>query len=196
MALNISQLSNQKLDPKKQYFLDANVWIFSLGAIFSPNKKESVYINFVDKLLAGGHKIWTHSLVFSEVLNALIRNSFDDYKNELLARESDSSERDKILKLSLKKNFRNTTQYYNTLERVKSDIESYIPNLVFLDKLYDFNFEYLSKNYPSNSDFNDYIYYEMSLDHSLTIITDDGDFDFSDIEIFTENQWLLKNSRS
>lgn len=196
MALNISQLSVQELDAKKKYFLDANVWIFALGAILAPNKKESVYINFVDSLLLGDHKIWTHSLVFSEVLNALIRNSFDDYKNELLAKESNPSQRDKISKLSLKKDFRNTPQYYNTLERVKSDIQSYITNLEFLDKTYDIDFEYLVKNYPSNSDFNDYVYYEMSMDNKLTVVTDDGDFNFSDLEIYTENRWLLENSRT
>lgn len=195
MALNISQLSRKKLDSKKQYFLDSNVWIFALGAILSPNKKESVYIEFVDNLLVSDFKIWTHSLVFSEVCNALIRNSFDDYKNELLAHENRSIERDKINKLGLKKDFRGSSEYNSTLERIRSDIQSYIPNLMFLDKLFDIDFGYLIKNYPSNSDFNDYLYYEMALEHSLTIITDDGDFNYSDVEIFTENHWLLKNSR-
>jgi len=196
MALNISQLSKQKLDNKKQYFLDANIWIFALGAILSPNKKESVYIEFVDNLLVGDFKIWTHSLVFSEVFNALIRNSFDDYKNELLANEHRPAERLRIQNLLLKRDFRGTSEYYSALERIKSDIQSYVPNLEFLDKLYDLDFGYLTKNYSSDSDFNDYLYYEMSLDHSLTIITDDGDFNFSEVEILTENHWLLKNSRA
>ncbi|WP_339757519.1 hypothetical protein [Algoriphagus aquimarinus] len=196
MAFNISQLSKEKLDDKKQYFLDANIWIFTLGAILSPNKKESIYIEFVDSLLVGGFKIWSHSLVFSEVFNALIRNSFDDYKNQLLANESRSAERQRIQSLVLKKDFRGTSEYNSAMERIKSDVQSYVPNLEFLDKLYDLDFGYLTKNYSSNSDFNDYLYYEMSLDHSLTIITDDGDFNFSDVEILTENSWLLKNSKN
>lgn len=195
MSFNISQLSKQKLDPKKQYFLDSNVWIFALGAILSPNQKESIYIDFVDELLSSKFQIWTHSLVFSEVFNALIRNSFDDFKRQLLATESNPQARKKIENMVIKKDFRGTNQYNSTITRIKSDIQSYVLGLNFLDKSYDLDFSYITKNYPSNSDFNDYMYYEMALDHSLTIVTDDGDFNFSDVEIITENQWLLKNSR-
>jgi hypothetical protein len=195
MSLNICQLSKQKLDSNKQYFPDANIWIFTLGAILSPNPKESVYIDFVEDLLSNKSQIWTHSLVFSEVFNALIRNSFDDFKRQLLTKESKPELRKKIESMVLKKDFRGTKEYNSTIERVKSDIQSYVPMLNFLDKSYDLDFGYITKNYPSNSDFNDYMYYEMAIDHSLTIVTDDGDFNFSGIEIFTENQWLLKNYR-
>jgi predicted nucleic acid-binding protein len=195
MALNISQLCKQKLDPNKRYFLDANVWIFTLGAILAPTDRETVYIEFVDDLLSGDFQIWTHSLVFSEVFNALLRNSFSDFKRQLLLIESNPNERKKIENYLLKKHFRGTPEYNSTLGRIKSDIQSYVPKLSFLDKSYDLDFGYITKNYPTNSDFNDYLYYEMSLDHSLTIVTDDGDFNFSDVEIYTENQWLLKNFR-
>jgi hypothetical protein len=36
----------------------------------------------------------------------------------------------------------------------------------------------------------------MALDLGLTVVTDDGDFNFSDIEILTENSWLIRNSQS
>jgi len=193
MPFNISKLSDQTLSKEKCYFLDANVWVFTLGAISSPNKKELIYIDFAENLLLNEFQIWSHSLVFSEVFNALIRNSFSDFKNQLLTKETNPRER--IGKFTVKRDFRGTPEYHSAFERIKSDVQAYVPNLEFLDKAYDLDFKYISQNYPSNSDFNDYLYYEMAIDKNLTLVTDDGDFSFSDVEILTENQFLLKNSK-
>lgn len=194
MSLNISKLSNHPLDGRKRYFLDANVWVFTLGAIFNPTPRETAYLSFSENLLQNEVKIQAHTLVFSEVFNALLRNAFDDFKRQLKAKASNDSERKKIEEYSLKKHFRGTPEYQTTLERIKSDVQAYIPCLEFLDRSYDLDFEYISKSLNASSDFNDYLYYEMALDLGLTIVTDDGDFNFSGIEILTENPWLLKNS--
>lgn len=196
MALNIAKLSDHKLDSSKKYFLDANVWVFTLGAIVNPSPKETAYLSFAENLLQNQVKIQTHTLVFSEVFNAVMRNAFDDFKSQLKAKALDDAERKKIEGFSLKKHFRGTTEYQTALERIKSDVQAYIPSLEFLDKSYDLDFEYISKSLTTSSDFNDYLYYEMALDLGLTIITDDGDFNFSGIEILTENPWLLKNSKA
>ncbi|TDQ16897.1 PIN domain-containing protein [Algoriphagus boseongensis] len=196
MSLRISRLSNHKLDGSRKYFLDSNVWIFTLGAIVNPNPRETAYLSFAENLLQHEIKIQTHTLVFSEVFNALLRNAFDDFKSQLKANALDEAARKKIEGYSLKKHFRGTTEYQTALERIKSDVQAYIPSLEFLDKSYDLDFEYISKSLTASSDFNDYLYYEMALDLGLTIVTDDGDFNFSGIEILTENHWSLKNSQS
>ncbi|WP_439473678.1 hypothetical protein [Algoriphagus formosus] len=182
------------MDGSRKYFLDSNVWIFTLGAIVNPKPRETAYLSFAENLLQHGIKIQTHTLVFSEVFNALLRNAFDDFKSQLKAKALDEAERKKIEAYSLKKHFRGTKEYQIALERIKSDVQAYIPSLEFLDKSYDLDFEYISKSLTTSSDFNDYLYYEMALDLGLTIVTDDGDFNFSDIEILTENHWLLKHS--
>ena len=153
-------------------------------------------MSFAENLLQNEIKIPTHTLIFSEVFNALLRNAFEDFKSQLKANTLDEVERKKIDGYNLKKHFRGTQEYQTTLERIKSDIQAYIPSLEFLDKSYDLDFEYISKSLTTSSDFNDYLYYEMALDLGLTIVTDDGDFNFSGIEILTESYWLLKNSKA
>lgn len=190
MSLRISKLSNHKLDGSRKYFLDANVWIFALGNPPSPKTPGEEYIQFIDTLLESETQIYSHSILISEVFNALMRINFQDYL------KTEQYRTGKKPLIDFKRDFRGKVEYLNALNRFKSDIQAYLPNIKLIDNQLNFDPEYLVKNIPSTSDFNDYLFYEMALDQKLTIVTDDGDFNFSDIEILTENNWLLKNSKS
>jgi predicted nucleic acid-binding protein len=190
MSLNISKLSDHPLDGGRKYFLDANVWIFALGNPPSPNTPGEDYIKFLDRLIESGTPIYSHTILISEVFNALMRINFQDYLNAGQYRTG------KRPKLDFKRDFRGKAEYLNALSRFKSDIQAYLPSIQLIDKEIEFELGYLTKNIPTSSDFNDYLFYEMALAQNLTVVTDDGDFNFSDIEILTQNNWLIKNSRT
>lgn len=151
MALNIAKLSDHKLDDQKMYFLDANVWIFSLGNPPSPNTPGEEYIKFLDRLLESGAPIYSHSILISEVFNALMRINFQDY---LKAEQYRTGNRPV---LDFKKDYRGKPEYLNALSRFKSDIQAYLPNIQLIDNQLNFDPDYLVKNIPNTSDFNDYL---------------------------------------
>lgn len=190
MSFRIAKLSDHKLDTERKYFLDANVWIFALGSPPSLNTPGEEYIRFLDRLLESGAQVYSHSILISEVFNALMRINFQDYL------KAEQYRTGKKPALDFKRDFRGKGEYLNALSRFKSDIQAYLPNIQLIDSQLNFELEYLVKNIPTSSDFNDYLFYEMALDQKLTIVTDDGDFNFSDIEILTENSWLIRNSKT
>jgi predicted nucleic acid-binding protein len=186
MPSGIFRLTKEKASSGKHYFLDANVWIFALGNP-SSNSKGQEYIDFLDSLLEKEFKIYSHTILISEVFNALMRINFKDFVHTEELRIGKSQ------KLDFKRDFRQTEEYFQAFSRFQSDIEAYIPFLQMLDKEYNYEMSYLIKNLPPNSDFNDYLYYEMALDLGLTIVTDDSDFNYGGIEILTENPKLLRS---
>ncbi len=185
----ISRLSEHKLDESMKYFLDANVWIFALGNPPSPNTPGEEYIKFLDRLIESGTPIYSHTILISEVFNALMRINFQDFL------KTEEYRTGRKPQLDFKKDFRGKTEYLDALSRFKSDIQAYLPSIHLIDKEIEFELGYLVENIPSSSDFNDYLFYEMAISQNLTVVTDDGDFNFSDIEILTQNSWLIKNSR-
>lgn len=186
MPAGISRLTEEIASSDKKYFLDANVWIFALGNPPSSNSNGQEYIDFLDSLLASEMKIYSHTILISEVFNALMRITFRDF---VKIKEHQAGKR---LHFDYKKDFRHTEEYLQAFKRFQSDIEAYLPFIHIIDKEYEYEMSYLIKNLPSTSDFNDYLYYEMALDLGLVIVTDDGDFDYEGIEILTENKELLK----
>lgn len=191
MAGGIQQLSIHQIDSSKNYFLDSNIWIFALGNIANPNRRESIYIEFIGKLLDKELTIYSHSIVISEVFNAISRINFKNYKNNLPFDPNNRLSSTQIEKLDFKKDYRGTEDYLYNLGLFKSEFEVYANNIKLIDKDLDLDIGYLVKNVDGTSDFNDYLYYEMAIDLGLTIVTDDGDFDYQEIEILTENQSLL-----
>lgn len=185
MKKGFFKLSEEKLSNEKKYFLDANVWIFALGNPPNSRVKSEDYIIFLDSLIENNLPIYSHTILISEVFNALMRIAFIDYLNTEEIRTGTKP------KLDFKKDFRSKDEYSNTFERFQSDIQAYLPYVRLIDKEYDYELDYLIKNMPVSSDFNDYLYYEMALDQGLSIVTDDSDFNYTDIEVLTENKKLL-----
>ncbi|MBN3583368.1 PIN domain-containing protein [Algoriphagus aestuarii] len=186
MPVGISRLTEEIPSPDKKYFLDANVWIFALGNP-SSNSNGQEYIDFLDNLLANEMEIYSHTILISEVFNALMRITFKDF---VRIKEYQAG---KSLHLDFKKDFRQTEEYLQAFKRFQSDIEAYLPFIRIIDKEYEYEMSYLIKNLPPTSDFNDYLYYEMAVDLGLVIVTDDKDFNYDGIEILTENRALLNN---
>lgn len=193
MAFKFKRVSAEKIDPKKKYFIDANVWMLRLKAPFDVKRHEQAYLDFIDSILSDDKlRIYTHSLVISEVINAYLRVSFDDFKKSLPYDPANTLTKEEIDSLSYKLDYRNTSHYDFALQTLKTDFKAYESFLYFLDNEYKVDAPYLINNIPPCSDFNDYFYYEMAVDFGLTIVTNDGDFIYHDVEILTENQKLLR----
>lgn len=193
MAFKFKKVSAEKIDAKKKYFFDANVWMLRLKEPFNLKPHEQAYLDFIDTILSDDKlKVYTHSLVISEVVNAYLRVSFDDYKKNLPFDPKNTLSTQQIASLNFKSHYRNTAHYDFALKTFKTDFKAYETFLHFLDNEYKVDAPYLIRNIPPNSDFNDYFYYEMAIDFALTIVTHDSDFIYHDVEILTENLKLLK----
>jgi predicted nucleic acid-binding protein len=190
MAGRIQRLSIHEVESNRKYFLDSNVWIFALSNILNPNPKESVYIDFIGKLLEKEQVIYSHTLVVAEVFNAIARINFKNFKKNLPFDPNNQLNSQQIDNLDFKKDYRGSEDYMYHLSQFKSEFEIYSKNIKLMDKEIDLDIAYLVKNVDGNSDFNDYFFYELAIDLGLTIVTDDRDFDYKGIDILTENQSL------
>lgn len=183
---NFQRLSLHSLDPRRKYFLDANIWITYLINPQFPKPKELVYMGFFEKLIENQIPIFSHSLIISEVINAMLRIAFKAYKVNLSLDPSNRLTQTQIQKLDFKKNYRITSDYVHHLRNIKGDLGAYIPFVEVLDDQFKSDLDYLVKNFPENSDFNDFFYHRMAMATDLTIVTDDGDFCYNNIDILSE----------
>jgi predicted nucleic acid-binding protein len=191
MPSGISQLSRHRFSANKRYFLDANVWLLNLKEPFDLKPWEKVYIDFFQTLLSTEASIYTHSLVTSEIFNAYMRSSFDKYKKDLKSDPHNTRTSSQINELDFKKFYRETDNYSFYFNLFRDDFLSYAEQLHYLDNEADINGKYLIQNLSPNTDFNDFFYSELALDHELTIVTNDSDFIFPGIEVLTEQRKLL-----
>ena len=190
--MSVSRLSRHRPSSDRKYFIDANVWLLKLESPFELKNNERLYIDFVDEIISSEFSIYTHSLITSEIFNAFMRISFRRYKDSLKHDYQETRSEREIDNLDFKKHYRGTDDYSLNLELFKDEFKSYSDYLHFLDKEAEVDGKYLVGNIPGTGDFNDFFYYELALEQGLTIITHDGDFNFPDIEILTENPNLLR----
>lgn len=189
---NIEQLSLHSLESTKKYFLDANIWITYLINPQNPRSNELVYMRFFEKLIENQLPIYSHSLIISEVINAMLRIAFKSYKDNLRFDPSNRLSKSQIQELDFKKDYRITSDYNYHLRNVKGDLGAYLPYVEVLDDKFKPDMDDLVGNLPENADFNDFFYYRMAKANRLTIVTDDGDFVFKNIDILSENGFLFR----
>lgn len=187
---NIQKLSNSNVEPIK-YFIDANVWIYSMQNPSSLKHWESKYSNFffdiIDSDLDPQPKIILPSLLISEIINTYIRQiALPEYKTDNGITGN----------FDFKRNYRVTQDYKDNFERVCDDILGYKSSIDFIsDDIVMKNPDVILTIPSTNFDYNDYIYYcmcqEISSKKPLKMITNDSDMAVRDIKILTENKTLL-----
>jgi len=203
MGFNIKPLSELRLQDKKTYFLDANVWIYFLRGDFMRSNKfsfeslrphEKEYVDLVDRILVhDSATIGISALLISEIINAFL------YKVAMradLAKRKMSDE--EIVKASFKHVYRDDpdSNYKEMLRYLTSQLDSFIElnKLVFREMKFD-DIEtaaYLIRTFTTTPkvDFNDYCYYELCSDNEWPMVTHDRDMALPDIEIYTSNKYL------
>ena len=208
MAYNIHNIKNFTVMDREIYFLDSNVWIWYLMAeqfgddILKKDKekwkKQKYYVEFVRsivtlnaytdkkaiKTLTHQPKIVLTSLLISELINRYLRLSMEDHIDSL----ETAKERNEY---TFKK-FRDTLYYQEQHRYIISVFQEMSHLLHFIDD--EFNalkpLELLA-NLTDKYDFNDFYYYNLLKNKNITIVTDDGDFKFEDMEIVTYRYDLI-----
>jgi hypothetical protein len=213
MRPGIHSLKELTITPRT-YFLDANVWLFYLLDLYlaefgistlTPSQlHQKAYAPVVEQLLGEESvKIAFTPLLVSEIVNAFVRK----YAMRAYLLESGwaAAELDKA---HFKHHYRDTPygrdHYRLTVKFITDNLASYIESgrlvvteLGFRDPEQAHYLVYNFKSSPA-SDFNDYCYYELCLgEHPhqpWPLITDDADFGFNDLEIYTLNPHLLQKA--
>jgi predicted nucleic acid-binding protein len=187
---NIQKLRNCRVEPIK-YFIDANVWIYSMQNFHTLERWQQGYANFffeiIDSDLQPKPKIIVPSLLISEIINTYLKQiAFKDYKKE----------NGITTNIDFKRDYRPTQHYKDSLEKVCDDLLSYKASIEFVNDDILIKNPDIMLNIPStNFDYNDYFYYRLcqhvNSTQPLSMITNDGDFLVSDLNILTENRDLL-----
>ena len=166
MSVKIPLMSYEPKDDDKIFF-DTNVWLY----LFCPigNYKSEIieqYSTVFYKILKSGCRIYTTSLVISEIFNTYCRIDF-----QIKKKENPTKYR------VYKSDFRNTEEF-NTLTE---DICDIINNKIFkYAQKIDDNFNNLDMSKiliaDKNFDFNDKYFSQLCEDNNMKIITNDKDF--------------------
>jgi hypothetical protein len=188
---NISELKTARIN-SVQYFIDANVWIYSLQGFDDLQRWQQRYFDFFYDIVESKRipepKIILTSLLLSEIINTYLKQiAIPDYK--LLMGIPFSQE------FKFKTDYRPTAHYEESFARIMDDIFSFRSSILFIDDKDIANENTLLKNNIGIFDYNDYLYYclckELNKKHKVIIVTNDGDFKVNDIEIITSNRELL-----
>lgn len=190
--INIIPLRNANVE-SAFYFVDANVWIYSLESFSNLSDWENNYYQFfydiVDSNLDPKPKILLPILLISEITNTYLRKiAMPEYKN--------AEGIDINTQFEFKRDYRPTRHYTDSFEKMMDDIYSLRDSIEFIcDKNIVDEDNSLLKNSIGNFDYNDYIYYslckELNSQKRIIMLTNDKDFQVQDFEIITANRTLL-----
>ena len=189
------------------YFFDTNAWLPYLvgldnlqgqrGEFYANLLEDVIYINGITdpqklKRYKFQPKIIVSSLLLSEIYNAYLRMiAYEGYLKESGLERKDLGQ----------KAYRGTEHFQNHRALMYANIEVAQNAFLFVDDNFNaLNPLKLLESIPKSSDFNDFYYYSFlkkieTKDFKVSIITDDGDFAFEDIEIITINHTLRQLSK-
>jgi predicted nucleic acid-binding protein len=122
-------------------------------------------------------RIYINALIYSEVYNACIRSSCDAYN---VASNLDLNP----------KQYRATQDFLSSLKSIRGDFRAYTKFLLIETDLIHSPDDVLD-TMPLFSDFNDHYYFKIAQSKGLSIVTNDRDFKYENIEIITKNGKLL-----
>lgn len=189
---NITKLTKANIE-SANYFVDANVWIYSLinfdDLEFWENKYYQFFYDIIESNLDPKPKILMPVLLLSEIVNTYLRKfAIPQYKLENTISEE--------TKIDFKKDYRITTHYKDNYESIMDDIYNLRDSINFIDdSLISSNVDLLLNNSTGDFDYNDYIYYnlckEINKKEKVILLTNDSDFAVSDLEVITLNKTLI-----
>lgn len=189
---NITSLRRSNVEPVK-YFVDANIWIYSLQRFEDLEHWENDYYQFffdiIDSTQRPKPKVLLPTLLLSEILNTYLRKfAIPEYKqlNNIAA----------ATQIDFKKDYRPTQHYIDSYEKIMDDISSLHSSIEFVDDhLIAHNPCTLYNKSIGSFDYNDYLYYslcvELNKSERIIMLTNDSDFQIEDFEIVTLNRTLL-----
>ncbi len=177
----IRDIKNYKFSESDLIFLDANI----LLSVYGPNANKEYYTYFysdaLGKMRTSKCKIFIDVLVLSEFINRFAHWAFDQLSPETKPREF--------------KDFRKSNAFKEVAEEIADDAGRIIDYATCCDSEFgsmDVN-ELLKEYEIGDSDFNDQVIARLCEKKGFILVTHDGDFQSSRIDILTANRNLLKN---
>ena len=183
MALRINTDEIQRLKGKN-IFLDTNIWIY----LFCPlgNSREFImkkYSRAFKHLISSENRMFTDITVLSEFINRFERLAFDRYKTE----EKKGTE------FNFKKDYKRTSDFKEIRLLIKSTVNnkilkwSSIVNIQYEKRVIEELINHLGEE---SIDFNDLHIEKLCREKNLILLTDDGDYTDSSIDIISGNPKL------
>ncbi len=165
-----------------ELFLDANVWLRVYGPWAKADRKSRYYSNAVTSIFRAKSKVYIDALVLSEFINTYARTKFSEWKKAKPERKNIEF-----------KTFRRTDVFVEVAEEIKDEAKRFLKHCDRCGSNFPrVNIDAILGEYAKGkSDFNDQIIAEICRDKKLTLVTDDGDFGSSSLNILTANQTLL-----
>lgn len=176
----IRDINTFRFTEKKPLLLDANI----LLSVYGPNaNRESytyIYSDALARMRASKSQIFIDALVLSEFVNRFARWAFDQLPPELKPSEF--------------KYFRKSDEFKKVSQEIADNTRRIIDYVTWCDSEFgSIDMNMLIKEYEmGDSDFNDLVIAHLCKEKELILVTHDGDFQASDIEILTANRRLLR----
>lgn len=159
---------------------DANVWLFIYSPQYRPtDQRAMLYSAAYKRILEVGCRIFLDALVLSEFVNVLARLAFRSLPPEHKPQDYKVFRRSPAFKPVAKSIANACRRIVRASTRIESGFAS-----IDVDAL-------LARYEGGKADFNDHILAELCRHHSLTLVTDDGDFRAGGLRIVTANKRLL-----
>lgn len=176
----IRDIRNYKFSERDSLLLDANI----LLSVYGPNANKEAYTYFYSDALAEmrirNSKIFIDALVLSEFINRFAHWAFDQLPPERKPLEF--------------KSFRKSDEFKIVAQEIADDAKRIIDYAVCCDSGFgsiDMN-ELLNEYAMGDSDFNDQVIARLCKEKGLILVTHDGDFRSSGIDILTANPSMLR----
>lgn len=184
MSNHIHHINDYIPSNSDNFFFDANVWLSIYGPIgYYDDWRVRNYSEFLRKLQMKNCNIYTNSIIVSEFVNRFSRLEFEQCRKQF------DLEHDEF------KKFRELEDFKQIASEIAINIRKIVRDSKICScEMDDLTLFDLADNFENgNSDFNDLIFEEVCKANNLILVTHDGDFKDSKIEIVTANRYMLKN---
>jgi len=181
MALREPNAKKHKYSPEDRLFLDANIWLHVFGPQgSSQDQRSKSYSIALKRALNANSNIYIDVLVMSEYLNRSLRYHFDEAG----------------LPGGNFKKYRDTHEYEAAVRAVTSQAKQFLRHCKLVES--DFTqcdpMQMMTDFAQTPSDFNDEIIIKLCCRHGFTLMTDDGDFINSGLNILSCNSAYLSRA--
>ncbi len=162
--------------PENIFFFDTNVWLYIYGPVAYQDWKSGIYSSALKKMHDLGCPIYTNSMVISEFINSFARMEFKQQ-----------------FTFTRFKDFRNSSAFLSTAEEIAYNVKRILNITLRCDSdIADLDLVHIVEYFETGSyDFNDLIFTEICKSRNMVLVTHDGDFKGSGLEVLTANRKLL-----
>lgn len=161
-------------------FFDANVWLFIYSPQYRPSdQRAGLYSAAYKRILEVQCRIFVDALILSEFVNVLARLAFHSLPSPQKPQDYKAFRRSPAFKPVARSIADACRRIVEACTRIESGFAS-----VDVDVL-------LERYEGGKADFNDQILAQLCNRQGLTLVTDDGDFRDSGLQIVTANRRLL-----